>query len=83
MYFFQQTTTTLSSKLRLTEKRYTKEKVMYNEVKHLENLAIKMGFNHEDIIMFESLTTMETVEALIYGYNFVFAYLKNINNIPA
>ena len=56
---------------------------MYNEVKHLENLAITMGFEHKDIIMFESLTTMETVEALIYGYNFVFAYLKNINNIPA
>ena len=40
---------------------------MYNEVKHLENLAITMGFDHEDIILFESLTTMETVEALIYG----------------
>ena len=41
---------------------------MFDEVNQFENLALKMGFQREDIILFESLTTIETVEALIYGW---------------
>ena len=54
---------------------------MYNEVKNLENLAIMMGFDHKDIIMLESLTTMETVEALIYGCCFNLKTKKKLNSL--
>ena len=40
---------------------------MLDDVKHLEKLALTMGFKHEDIILFENLTTDETHEALAYG----------------
>ena len=40
---------------------------MFDEVNHFEKLALTMGFQHEDILLFESLTVMETVEAFIYG----------------
>ena len=56
------------SKLRLTSKKYAKDQSMINDVKHLEKLALTMGFQHEDIILFESLTAYETYEALLYGY---------------
>ena len=40
---------------------------MFDEVKHLEKLALTMGFQHEDIILFDNLTYTETNEALAYG----------------
>ena len=40
---------------------------MYDEVRFYEKIALNMGFEHEDIILFESLTAKETIEALVYG----------------
>ena len=40
----------------------------HEDVKHLEKLAILMGFQREDIILFESLTADETEQALVYGF---------------
>lgn len=40
---------------------------MYGEVRFYEKVALNMGFEHEDIILFESLTAKETTEALVYG----------------
>ena len=39
----------------------------FEDVKNLEKLAILMGFQREDIILFESLTADETEQALVYG----------------
>ena len=33
----------------------------------MENLALSMGFQHEDIIVFDNLNKLETKQALIYG----------------
>ena len=40
---------------------------MNYEVENLEKLAVMMGFDHSDVIMFENLTADETLEALVYG----------------
>ena len=40
---------------------------MLDGAKHLEKLALTMGFQHEDIILFKNLTAVETFEALAYG----------------
>ena len=40
---------------------------MLNDVRHLEKLALTMGFQHEDIILFDNLTHEETNNALVYG----------------
>ena len=39
---------------------------MYGEVRFYEKVALNMGFEHEDIILFESLTAKETTEALVH-----------------
>ena len=49
------------------ETKYKTDKDFYEDVKHLEILALSMGFEHEDIILFESLTKEETIQALVYG----------------
>ena len=40
---------------------------MDKEVENVEKLALLMGFEHEDIIMFENLTATESHQALVYG----------------
>ena len=49
---------------------------MLDEVKQLERLALTMGFQHEDIILFENLTTYETIEAILY--RLLFSFYKKI-----
>ena len=62
---FQQTKSkTWACKLGL---RSPKDEDMDEEVGKLEELALLMGFQHEDIIMFENLTERETRQALVYG----------------
>ena len=45
---------------------------MLDEVKQLERLALTMGFQHEDIILFENLTRYETIEAILYRLLLIF-----------
>ena len=49
------------------EKLYKIDKNFYDDVRYLEMLALSMGFEHEDIILFESLSAEETGQALVYG----------------
>ena len=51
----------------MTANKYKKDLNMIIDAKHLEKLALTMGFQHEDIILFENLTYSETNEALVYG----------------
>ena len=37
------------------------------DVVYFEKLAIKMGFKHDDVILFENLTAIETWQALVCG----------------
>ena len=62
---------------------------MLDDVKHLEKLALTMGFQHEDIILFDNLTDIETLEALAYGLklnvfiNFCFVLNRNYDKVSA
>ena len=61
------------------DKIYKIDKHFYEDVKILEELAISMGFQHEDIILFESLTKDETLQALAYG-KCKNVFFNNFNN---
>ena len=51
----------------MTTQEYSKDETMLDGAKHLEKLALTMGFQHEDIILFKNLTSFETLQALVYG----------------
>jgi len=48
------------------KKVYKTDVSFYEDVKYLEKLAHLMGFKHEDIVLFDSLTYSETEQALVY-----------------
>ena len=52
-------------------KVYKTDVSFYEDVKYLEKLAHLMGFKHEDIVLFDSLTYSETEQALVYGLFFI------------
>ena len=51
-------------------KVYKTDVSFYEDVKYLEKLAHLMGFKHKDIVLFDSLTYIETEQALVYGLCF-------------
>ena len=51
---------------------------MFQDVRYLEQLAYKMGFKQDDILLFENLTAVQTFEALAYGLLFLILTLKRL-----
>ena len=53
------------SKLPFVKPKYKQDKDVCKDVVYLERLALSMGFMHEDIVLFDNLTELETQQALV------------------
>ena len=58
---------TKKNRLLFKKKKQKHEEEIYKDLVYLERLALSMGFLHQDILLFDNLTTLQTKQALVVG----------------